>query len=66
MSNKQYLKTLNKEIEKLNGIIDIKIMTSHDYKREATRHKKLLMEIRRSEVKKSFGNLFRTFVPTRY
>ena len=65
MSKKQYIKALNKEIQKLNEIIDHKILSEHNYKREALRHKKLLSEIRRQEVRSSFAQLFRTLVPFR-
>ena len=53
MSKKQYLKALNKEIQKLNGIIDCKIVQHADYKREARRHKALLQQIRREEQVRS-------------
>lgn len=49
MSKQQYIKALNKEIEKLNGIIDHKILHHYDYKREARRHRELLRQIRREE-----------------
>jgi predicted NAD/FAD-binding protein len=49
MSKQQYIKALNKEIQKLNGIIDHKILHHYDYKREARRHKELLRQIRREE-----------------
>lgn len=64
MSKKQYLRALNKEIQKLNGIIDLKITQNHNYKREAIRHKKLLAEIRRRKVRNSFLILIRSFRPT--
>lgn len=53
MSKKQYHKALNDEIEKLNGIIDFKILHGADFKREARRHKRLLSQIRREEVRRS-------------
>lgn len=49
MSKQQYLRALNKEIQKLNGIIDHKIMHHDDYRRESRRHKELLQQIRREE-----------------
>lgn len=49
MSKQQYIKALNKEIQKLNGVIDDKIMHHYDYKREAQRHKELLRKIRKEE-----------------
>ena len=59
MSKKQYLKALNKEIQELNQVIDLKIITEHNYRREARRHKKLLAEVRRQEVRRSFFDLSR-------
>lgn len=47
MSKQQYLKALNNEIQKLNGLIDTKILYGADYSREARRHKKLLKQLRR-------------------
>jgi len=47
MSEKQYLQALNEEIQKLNGIIDFKIMKRVNYKRESLRHKELLRKIRK-------------------
>ena len=49
MSKQQYIKALNKEIEKLNGVIDHKIISHSSYKREAQRHKELLRQIRREQ-----------------
>lgn len=66
MSNKQYLRSLNLEIQKLNGIIDQKIINNYNYKKEALRHKKLLAEIRRNEVKRSIKDLFNILTPSRY
>lgn len=63
MSQREYLKALNEEISKLNHIIDLKIMHHADYKREARRHKILLAQLRRNEVKKSFSRLFTSFLP---
>ncbi|MFT5037339.1 MAG: hypothetical protein ACI9VM_000918 [Candidatus Azotimanducaceae bacterium] len=53
MSEKQYLKALNTEIQKLNGVIDHKIMLHSNYKREALRHKKLLSQLRRERRNRS-------------
>lgn len=53
MSKKQYLKNLNAEIQKLNGIIDHKITYQSDYRREARRHKELLRQLRREERQRS-------------
>lgn len=61
MSKQQYLKALNAEIQKLNGIIDHKIMFNYNYRREARRHKELLRQIRREERLTSFLNIFKPF-----
>ena len=39
MSQTQYLKMLEKEIQKINKVIDVKIMRGQDYRREARDHK---------------------------
>jgi len=49
MSKKQYLKNLNAELQKLNGIIDNKITYQSDYRKEARRHKELLRQLRKEE-----------------
>ncbi len=59
MTKKQYLKALNKEIQKLNGIIDCKIVQHADYRREAQRHKMLLRKIRKEERLRSIPSPFR-------
>ncbi len=64
MSKRQYLKTLNREIQKLNGIIDLKIVEGRDYRRESLRHKKLLREVRREEVEHTFVTLFSFLRPS--
>lgn len=64
MSEKQYLKALNREIQELNNVIDLKILLDHNYKREARRHKRLLAEIRRREIRRSFSMLYRALTPS--
>lgn len=64
MSKKQYLKALNAEIQKLNGIIDDKILYERSYYREARRHKKLLAELRREEMSRAFGTVLSFFRPS--
>ena len=63
MSKRQYLKALNAEISKLNEVIDRKIIQNFNYKSEAKRHKKLLAQIRKNEVQRSFVQLLRAFFP---
>lgn len=64
MSRKQYIQTLNDEIQKLNGIIDLKIVHGSDYKREARRHKRLLSQIRREETRRSLTRLWYALRPS--
>jgi len=64
MSKKQYLKALNAEIQKLNGIIDAKILCERSYRREALRHKKLLAQLRREEMGRAFRSLLGLFRPS--
>ena len=42
MSQKQYLKTIEKEIQRINRIIDMKILRGEEYMKEARDHKLLL------------------------
>jgi hypothetical protein len=63
MSERAYLKALNKEISKLNYIIDRKILDDADYRREARRHKVLLSQLRRDESRRRLSSLFRSFFP---
>lgn len=60
MSQTQYLKTIEKEIQRLNKIIDQKILRGEMYTREARDHKLLLQKVRYHSRK----NFFRTFFPT--
>jgi len=46
MSQTQYLKMLEKEIQKINKKIDLKILQGQDYRREASDHKLLLKKVR--------------------
>lgn len=64
MSKREYIKALNDEIEKLNDIIDFKILHESDYRREARRHKKLLANIRREEVRRGVYRLSRLMAPS--
>ncbi len=66
MSKQEYLKALNVEIQKLNGVIDWKIMQDTDYRREARRHKNLLAQVRKEEARRSLARAFRLLLPTWY
>ena len=46
MSQKQYLKIVEKEIQRINRIIDMKILRGEEYIREARDHKLLLKKVR--------------------
>lgn len=46
MSQSQYLKMLEREINKVNKQIDLKILKGLDYRREARDHKLLLKKVR--------------------
>jgi len=46
MSQTQYLKMLEREIQKINKKIDFKILQGQDYRREARDHKLLLKKVR--------------------
>ncbi|OGI74321.1 hypothetical protein A3D42_02440 [Candidatus Nomurabacteria bacterium RIFCSPHIGHO2_02_FULL_41_18] len=62
MSQKQYLKTIEKEIQRINKIIDRKIIKGEDYLKEARNHKLLLRKIRFYERRSFFRRLFPTFL----
>lgn len=53
MSQKQYLKMLEREIHKINQEIDFKILRGENYSKEARDHKLLLKKVR-YHTKKSF------------
>lgn len=46
MSQSQYLKIIEKEMQRINKIIDLKILNGENYSREARDHKLLLKKIR--------------------
>lgn len=57
MSQIQYLKMLEKELQKINKIIDQKILKGLDYSRQARDHKLILKKIH-YHTKKSFFSRF--------
>ncbi len=57
MSQSQYLKTLQKELNKINKIIDEKIVRGEDYRREARDHRLMLRHLR-YHTARSFWNRF--------
>ena len=54
MSQSQYLKMLEKEIQKINKKIDLKILQGEKYFKEARDHKLLLKKVR-YHTKQSFA-----------
>ena len=61
MSHNQYLKMLDKEIQRINKKIDIKILKGQAYKKEARDHRLLLQKVRfhtKKGVVSRFVNLF--------
>ncbi len=46
MTQTQYIKMLEKEIQKINKRIDLKILQGQDYFKEARDHKLLLRQVR--------------------
>ncbi|OGI67994.1 hypothetical protein A2732_01705 [Candidatus Nomurabacteria bacterium RIFCSPHIGHO2_01_FULL_40_10] len=62
MSQKQYLKLVEKEIQRVNKIIDQKIIKGENYWKEAKDHKLLLRKIRFHERRSFFRRLFPTFL----
>jgi len=60
MSQKQYLKTVEREIQRINRIIDLKILRGEDYIKEARDHKLLLKKVRFYNRQNFFKRLFPT------
>lgn len=58
MSQKQYFKTIEKEIQRINRIIDLKIVRGEEYAREARDHKLLLKKIRYQNRQSFLKRLF--------
>jgi len=66
MSQKQYIKTIEKEIQRINRIIDLKILRGEAYFREARDHKLLLKKIRFYNRQNFFSKFFPTFSKFQY
>ena len=62
MSQKEYVSALNQEIQKLNEVIDRKILGDISYAREARRHKQLLAKLRKEEARRLMSRSFRLFL----
>ena len=61
MSQTQYLKMLEKEIQKINNKIDLKILQGEAYFKEARDHKLLLKKVRFHSRKSFFSKFFPSF-----
>ncbi|MCX6757700.1 MAG: hypothetical protein NTZ44_02345 [Candidatus Nomurabacteria bacterium] len=58
MSKEQYLKIINKELQKVNKKIDVKIVKGEQYFREAREHKMLLRKARQFNGQGFFSRIF--------
>ena len=57
MSQSQYLKMLEREIQKINKKIDLKILQGQVYRKEAREHRLLLKKVR-YHTRRGFMNRF--------
>ena len=58
MSQKQYLKIIEKEIQRINKKIDLKILRGEKYSKEARDHRLLLKKIRYYKRRNFFDKFF--------
>ena len=58
MSQSQYLKMLEREIQKINKKIDMKILEGEKYAKEAREHKLLLKKVRYHTRRGFFSRFF--------
>lgn len=58
MSQSQYIKMLEKELNKINRVIDIKILKGEDYSKEAKDHKLILKKIKYNSKKNVLHKFF--------
>jgi hypothetical protein len=61
MSQTQYLKMLEREIQRINRKIDLKILEGRNYMKEAREHKLLLKKVRYNTRRNFFSRLFPNF-----
>jgi hypothetical protein len=64
MSQKQYLKMLEREIQKINQQIDLKILRGESYSKEARDHRLLLKKVRYNARRSFFKNLTEKLFPS--
>lgn len=65
MSQTQYLKMLEREIQKINKRIDLKILEGVKYAKEAREHKLLLKKVRYHSRRSFFSRFFPTLFSSR-
>ncbi|MFA5840887.1 MAG: hypothetical protein WC847_01260 [Candidatus Paceibacterota bacterium] len=65
MSQSQYLKMLDKEIQRINKKIDLKILEGRNYMKEAREHKLLLKKVRYHSRRSFFSRFFPTLFSSR-
>lgn len=58
MTREQYIRILQRELDKLNQAIDMKIISGENYSKESKEHKLLLKKIYQHSVKSPFNNIF--------
>jgi hypothetical protein len=61
MSQKQYLKLIEREIQEINKRIDMKILQGESYRKEARDHKLLLKKVRYHSRRSFFSRIFSPF-----
>ncbi len=61
MSREQYVKVLERQLEKLNKEIDLKIITGVNYAREAQEHAMLRRKMRQHKQASFFNQLVNAF-----
>ncbi len=64
MSQNQYLKMLEREIQKINKKIDMKIVRGEEYRNEARNHKLLLKKVRYHTQKSLIQRVIHLFFRT--
>lgn len=62
MSQSQYIRVLESELNKINQMIDLKILKGLDYSKEARNHKLIIKKIRYN-TRRSFWDKMRFFRP---
>lgn len=65
MSQAQYLKMLEREIQRVNRKIDLKILEGRNYMKEAREHKLLLKKVRYHSRRNFFSRFFPTIFNSR-